>query len=90
MLYNSCDCFAVILLICLYIMKEYKIGIYQEGALGSLFLGGGKVNPIRFGEYLNSVAEEGYRVVTIEREIRRMFLFFKREAMVVVFERDKA
>lgn len=71
-------------------MKEYKVGIYQEGALGSLLLGGGKVNPVKFGVFLNANAAEGFRVVTIEREIRRMFVFFKREAMVVVFERDKA
>lgn len=69
-------------------MKEYKVWVYQEGALGSLFLGGGKVDPIKFGAFLNMNAREGYRVVTIERELRRMLLFFKREAMVVVFERD--
>lgn len=70
-------------------IKEYKIGIYQEGALGSLFLGWWKVDPIKFGTFLNRNAEEWYRVVTIEREIRRMFIFFRREAMVVVFEREK-
>ncbi len=72
-----------------YVMKEYKIWIYQEWALWSLFLWWWKVNPIKFAEFLNINAREGYRVVTIEREIRRMFLFFNREAMVVVFERDK-
>lgn len=69
-------------------MKEYKIWIYQEWALGSLFLAGGKVDPIRFTAFLNAHAKEWYRVVTIEREMRRMFLFFQREAMVVVFERE--
>lgn len=70
-------------------MKEYKIWIYQEWALWSLLLWWWKVDPIRFAWFLNLNASEWYRVVTIEREIRRMFLFFKREAMVVVFERDK-
>ena len=70
-------------------MKEYKIWIYQEWALWSLLLWGWKVDPIKFAWFLNINASEWYRVVTIEREIRRMFLFFKREAMVVVFERDK-
>lgn len=70
-------------------MKEYKVGIYQEGALWSLLLGGGKVNPVKFGTFLNKNAQLGFRVVTIEREIRRMFLLFKREAMVVVFEKEQ-
>ena len=69
-------------------MKEYKVGIYQEGALWSFFLGWAKVNPVKFSAFLNQNAKDGYRVVTIEREIRRMLLFFKREAMVVVFEKD--
>ncbi len=70
-------------------MKEYKVGIYQEGILGSLFLGAAKVNPIKFSAFLNLHAEQWYRVVTIEREIRRMLLLFRREAMVVVFEKEK-
>jgi len=69
-------------------MKSYKVGIYQENALSSFFLGGGKVNPIKFQDFLNQNAQEGYRVVTIEREIRRMLLLWSREAMVVVFEKD--
>ena len=56
--------------------------------LGSLFLAGGKVNPEKFGAFLNVHAAEGFRVVTIEREIRRMLLFFRREAMVCVLEKD--
>lgn len=70
-------------------MKEYKVVIYQEGALGSLFLGESKVNPVRFSEFLNQNAAQGYRVVTIEREIRRMLGFWNREAFVVVLEREK-
>lgn len=72
-------------------MKEYKIGIYQEPLAGSILLpGGAKVNPQRFAEFLNINAAEGWRVVTIERESRRALAFFKIEAMVVVFEREKA
>jgi hypothetical protein len=70
-------------------MKEYKVAIYQEGALGSLFLGESKVNPVRFSEFLNQHAAQGYRVVTIEREIRRMLAFWNREAFVVIMEREK-
>ena len=63
---------------------EYKVVIYQEGMLGSLLLGGSKVDPIRFSEFLNAQAQQGWRVQTMEKDIRRMLLFFKREAYIVV------
>ncbi|OLU19649.1 MULTISPECIES: DUF4177 domain-containing protein [Pseudomonadaceae] len=69
-------------------MKEYKVVIYQEGMLGSLVLGASKVNPLRFTEFLNRNAREGWRVVTMEKDIRRMLLLWRREAYVVVMEKD--
>lgn len=68
---------------------EYKVVIYQEGMLGSLLLGGSKVDPIRFSEFLNIQAQQGWRVQTMEKDIRRMLLFFKREAYVVVMGRGE-
>ncbi len=70
-------------------MKEYKAVIYQEGMLGSLFLGQSKVDPERFSEFLNDNARQGWRVVTMEKDQRRMMLFWKREAYVVLMERDR-
>lgn len=70
-------------------MKEYKVVIYQEGMLGSLLLGQSKVNPVKFTHFLNSNAKEGWRVVTMEKDIRRMLLVFSREAYVVIMEREK-
>lgn len=67
---------------------EYKVILYREGMLGSLFLAGSKVDPVRFSEFLNQNAAQGWRVVTMEKEIRRMLLFFSREAFMVVMERD--
>ena len=67
---------------------EYKVTIYREPLLGSIFLGGAKVNPLRYTEFLNKSAAEGWRVVTTEREIRREYLFFKREAFVTILERE--
>jgi len=69
-------------------MKEYKVVIYQEGMLGSLVFGESKVNPMRFSEFLNRNAREGYRVVTMEKDIRRMLLLWKREAYIVILERE--
>ena len=67
----------------------YIVGINQEGMLGSLLLGGSKVAPIRFSEFLNVQAQQGWRVQTMEKDIRRMLLFFKREAYVVVMGRGE-
>ena len=68
--------------------KEYKVVLYREGMLGSLFLAGSKIDPVRFSDFLNRNAAQGWRVITTEREIRRMLLFFKREAFMVIMERD--
>lgn len=66
---------------------EYKVAIYREGMLGSLFLGGSKVDPVKFTEFLNKNGQEGWEVVTMEREIRRMLLFFSREAFLCVMKK---
>ncbi|MFT4561071.1 MAG: hypothetical protein ACI9BW_000811 [Gammaproteobacteria bacterium] len=71
-------------------MNEYKVVIYQEGMLGSLLLGQSKVNPLKFTEFLNSNAQEGWRVVTMEKDVRRMLLLFSREAYLVILERDRS
>ncbi|AKJ30828.1 DUF4177 domain-containing protein [Caldimonas brevitalea] len=69
-------------------MKEYKVTIYQEGMLGSLLLGASKVDPVRFTAFLNKNAKEGWRVITMEKDIRRMLLLWRREAYVVIMERE--
>ena len=70
-------------------MKEYKVVLYQEGVLGSLLLGSSKVDPVKFSNFLNKNAQEGWVVKTMEKDIRRMFLFWNREAYLVVMEREK-
>ena len=70
-------------------MIEYKVVVYQEGMLGSLFLGESKVNPVKFSEFLNSNASKGWEVVTMEKDNRRMLLFFKREGYIVVLKRNR-
>ena len=52
-------------------MKEYKVAIYREPLLGSIFLGGSRVNPERYSDFLNKNAALGWRVITMERELRR-------------------
>ena len=67
---------------------EYKVVIYREGMLGSLLLGGSKVDPVKFSDFLNINARDGWRVITMEKDLRRMLLFFKREAYSVIMGRD--
>ncbi|HLD23500.1 MAG TPA: DUF4177 domain-containing protein [Sulfuricurvum sp.] len=69
--------------------KEYKVVIYQEGMLGSLILGSSKVNPVKFSEFLNFNARDGWEVVTMEKDIRRMLLFWKREAYIVIMTKER-
>ncbi|MBI1327851.1 MAG: DUF4177 domain-containing protein [Alphaproteobacteria bacterium] len=69
---------------------EYKVVLYREPLLGSIFLGGSKVDPEKYSNFLNRNAEQGWRVKTMEREIRRELLFFKREAFITILEREVA
>lgn len=70
-------------------MKEYKVVLYREGLLGNIFLAGSRVNPVKFSNFLNENAREGWVVKAMDRESRRELLFFKREAFVVIMERDR-
>ncbi len=68
---------------------QYKAVLYQESMLGSLLLGQSKIDPIRFTHFLNENAKDGWEVVTMEKDIRRMLLFWSREAYVVILKREK-
>lgn len=70
-------------------MKEYKVVIYMEGGLSSFFFGSAKVDPIKFTNFLNKNAELQWEVVTMEKDMRRMMLFWKREAYTVIMSRNK-
>ena len=67
---------------------EYKVAIYREPLLGSIFLGGSRVDPERYSNFLNANAAQGWEVVTMERELRRELLFFKREAFLTILKRQ--
>lgn len=70
-------------------MKEYKVVIYQEGALSSLLFGAANSNAEKFSDFLNQNARQGWRVVTMEKDMRRLFLLWKREAYLIVMEKDR-
>lgn len=69
-------------------MKEYYAHVYQESAMGTLFFGQSKVNTRRLTKELNALARDGWKVISMERERRRMMLIFSREAFLIILERD--
>jgi hypothetical protein len=69
-------------------MKQYKIELIQEGAVGTLVLGASGVPVKLLEECLNRNAKEGWEVVFQVIETRRMALFWTRETVVVTFARD--
>ena len=62
---------------------------FNESSLSTLFLGSAKVNTERLTEFLNEYTAQGYSVKAVEREYRRMLLFFKREAFIIFLERPR-
>jgi hypothetical protein len=52
-------------------------------------LGQSKINHIKFSEYHNANAQDGCKVIKMEKDIRPMLLLWKREGYVVILKRDK-
>lgn len=69
-------------------MKTYKVIIYQEGGLSSFIFGSAKVKPEKMTAMINEEAEKGWRVVAVEKEMRRMGLLWQREAFLIILEKD--
>lgn len=68
---------------------QYKVVIYKEGIFSSLLFGSGKVNPEKFTDFLNEQTIGNWQVITMEKDIRRLFLFWKRESFVVILGKEK-
>lgn len=69
-------------------MKQYKIELVQEGAMGTLFLGASGLPVKQLQECLNRNAEEGWEMVFQVIEKRRMAGLWTRETIVVTFAKD--
>lgn len=72
-----------------HIQWEYQVLIYREGFFGSVIFGASKVDPVKFGAFLNRHGDQGWEVVTMERDIRRQYLFFKVDSYAVIMKRKK-
>jgi len=70
-------------------MKEYKVEIITEGALGAIFLGSSKLSESTLTNTLNAMAQQGWEFVFMAIEKRRLGLFWERESAVLTFSRTK-
>jgi len=66
---------------------NYLIEKYSEGAIGTVLLGASSFNPSKIASIVNKHAGAGYRMVFMIKESRRMLLFWKRECIIMTFER---
>lgn len=67
--------------------KQYQVEYYTEGAIGTIFLGAGSLPVERMQAAMNAKSSQGWDVHFMVTEQRRMFLFWKREAAVVVYSK---
>ncbi len=67
--------------------KEYKVLHIVEGALGTIFLGASGIPIQKMEMTLNAEATNGWQVVFQVIEQKRLFLFWKREAIIVTLGR---
>ena len=68
---------------------EYKVEIFKESAISSVLLGSASTRAEALEKRLNKLGQEGWKLITIEREIQRLWLFWTREAMVALFMRER-
>lgn len=66
---------------------HYIVEKFSEGAIGTILLGASSFNPDKLSEIINTHASAGYRMIFQVKEHRRMLLFWKRESILMTFER---
>ena len=67
---------------------EYKIEVIKESALSSLFLGASKMPVKKMEAVMNKYGQESWDVSFQVIEQHRLFLFWRREAVVITFVRN--
>jgi hypothetical protein len=71
-------------------MNKALVVHYNESALSTLFLGSAKVDTKRLTSFLNTYLNDGFSIKAVQREQRRMFLFFKRDAFIIFLEKNSS
>ncbi|MCL4408988.1 DUF4177 domain-containing protein [Aliidiomarina maris] len=67
--------------------REYKIVHIVEGGCGTILLGSSGLPMRKIEAELNAYAAEGWQVVFQVLEMKRFWLFWQREAMIVTLGR---
>lgn len=67
--------------------KEYKVVHLAEGGCGTILLGSSGLPLKKVEAQLNELAAEGWQVVFQVLEMKRFWLFWQREAMIVTLGR---
>lgn len=67
--------------------SEYKVVHIVEGGCGTIFLGSSGLPMKKIEAELNAYAAEGWQVVFQVLEMKRFWLFWQREAMIVTLGR---
>ena len=67
--------------------KEYKIVHIAEGGCGTLLLGSSGLPLKKVEAELNELAADGWQVVFQVLEMKRFWLFWQREAVIVTLGR---
>ena len=70
-------------------MKEFKVEVIKEGALGTIFLGSSNLPIKKMEAVMNKYGEEGGDVCFQGIEKTRLLLFWSRESVVMTFSRNK-
>lgn len=68
-------------------MKEFKVEVIKEGALGTIFLGSSNLPIKKMEAVMNKYGEEGWDVSFQVIEKTRLLLFWSRESVVMTFSR---
>lgn len=67
--------------------KEYKVVHIAEGGCGTILLGASGLPLKKVEAELNELAADGWQVVFQVLEMKRFWLFWNREAMIVTLGR---
>ena len=67
--------------------KQYKVEVVKEGVLGTLFLGSSKLPIKKIEEVMNEYGKDGWDVSFQVIEKSRMWLFWEREALIIILRR---
>lgn len=70
-------------------MKEFKVEVVKEGALGTLFFGSSILPVKKMERVMNQYGSQGWDVCFQVIEKRRLLLFWARESAIITFSRDK-